>query len=142
MLWTESIAGYLNERATFCNVDECAVITVEPQQRKNRPGITRSRSRPNATYRSVGRSLPAKTSSPFDTNLKTKQRRMDPVRWGLVQYWAKDPKITYRTINARVETVVTAPSYREAFKRRRCLIPAGGFYEWKKVVGRSYMGLA
>jgi len=46
-----------------------------------------------------------------------------------------DPKIAYRRINARVETVDSAPSYREAFKKRRCLIPADSFYEWKKVVG-------
>jgi putative SOS response-associated peptidase YedK len=49
--------------------------------------------------------------------------------------WAKDPKIAYKTINARVETVDTAPSYRSAFKKRRCLIPVDGFYEWKKVLG-------
>ena len=50
-------------------------------------------------------------------------------------HWAKDPKIAYKTINARVETVDTAPSFRQAFKKRRCLIPADTFYEWKKVVG-------
>jgi putative SOS response-associated peptidase YedK len=43
----------------------------------------------------------------------------------LIPYWAKDPKIAYKTINARVETVDTAPSYQQAFKKRRCLIPAG-----------------
>jgi putative SOS response-associated peptidase YedK len=68
-------------------------------------------------------------------NPKTKQRRLDALRWGLIPYWAKDEKIAYRTINARVETVDTAPSYREAFKKRRCLIPADSFYEWKKLVG-------
>jgi putative SOS response-associated peptidase YedK len=68
-------------------------------------------------------------------NLKTGQRSLDALRWGLIPYWAKDPKIAYRTINARVETFDTAPSYREAFKKRRCLIPADSFYEWKKVVG-------
>jgi putative SOS response-associated peptidase YedK len=47
----------------------------------------------------------------------------------------KDAKIGYKTINARMEIVDTAPSYREAFKRRRCLIPADGFYEWKKTPG-------
>ena len=47
----------------------------------------------------------------------------------------KDPKIAYKTINARVETVDTAPSYRQAFKKLRCLIPVDTFYEWKKVVG-------
>jgi putative SOS response-associated peptidase YedK len=57
------------------------------------------------------------------------------LRWGLIPHWAKDPKIAYKTINARVETVDTAPSYRQAFKKRRCLIPADGFYEWKKVLG-------
>ncbi|MGA8655873.1 MAG: SOS response-associated peptidase, partial [Chthoniobacterales bacterium] len=68
-------------------------------------------------------------------NLKTGQRSLDALRWGLVPYWAKDDKIGYRTINARAETVYTAPSYREAFKKRRCLIPADGLYEWKKVPG-------
>jgi putative SOS response-associated peptidase YedK len=53
----------------------------------------------------------------------------------LIPNWAKDPKIAYKTINARVETVDTAPSYRQAFKKRRWLIPADTFYEWKKVVG-------
>ncbi len=68
-------------------------------------------------------------------NPKTQQRSLDALQWGLVPYWAKDPKIGYKTINARVETVDTAPSFREAFKKRRCLIPADGFYECKKVVG-------
>jgi putative SOS response-associated peptidase YedK len=49
--------------------------------------------------------------------------------------WAKDPKIGYRTINARMESVDTAPSFRGAFKKGRCLIPADGFYEWKKIPG-------
>jgi putative SOS response-associated peptidase YedK len=60
---------------------------------------------------------------------------LDALRWGLIPYWAKDPRIAYKTINARVETVDTARSYRQAFKKRRCLIPADTFYEWKKVVG-------
>jgi putative SOS response-associated peptidase YedK len=68
-------------------------------------------------------------------NPKTKQRSLDPLRWGLIPYWAKDPKIAYKTINARAESVDTAPSYQQAFKTRRCLIPADSFYEWKKVVG-------
>jgi putative SOS response-associated peptidase YedK len=57
------------------------------------------------------------------------------LQWGLIPYWAKDPKIAYKAINARVETVDTAPSYRQAFKKRRCLIPADGFYELKRLVG-------
>src|SRR6516165_4689799 len=63
---------------------------------------------------------------------KSQQHSLDALQWGLIPYWTKDPKISYRTINARVETVDKAPSYREAFKRRRCLIPADGFYEWRK----------
>lgn len=55
------------------------------------------------------------------------------LKWGLVPSWAKDPKIGYRTINARGDTVAVKPSFRAAFKRRRCLIPADGFYEWKKL---------
>ena len=53
-------------------------------------------------------------------------------RWGLIPSWADDPKIGYRMINARSETVADKPSYRSAFKRGRCLIVADGFYEWKK----------
>jgi putative SOS response-associated peptidase YedK len=52
-------------------------------------------------------------------------------RWGLVPFWAKDPSIGNRMINARSETVDSKPSFRNAYKKRRCLIPADGFYEWK-----------
>jgi len=57
------------------------------------------------------------------------------LRWGLIPYWAKDEKFGYRTINARAETVDTKPAFRTAFKRRRCLIPATGFYEWRQMQG-------
>jgi putative SOS response-associated peptidase YedK len=66
---------------------------------------------------------------------ETGERTLGALRWGLIPKWAKDEKIAYKTINARVETVDTAPSYRQAFKKRRCLIPADGFYEWRKVLG-------
>jgi putative SOS response-associated peptidase YedK len=66
---------------------------------------------------------------------ETGERTLDALRSGLIPNWAKDEKIAYKTINARVETVDTAPSYRQAFKKRRCLIPADGFYEWRKVLG-------
>ena len=54
------------------------------------------------------------------------------LRWGLVPAWAAEPKTSYSTINARAETVAEKPTYRQAFRRRRCLIPADGFYEWRK----------
>lgn len=59
------------------------------------------------------------------------RRELRPLRWGLVPSWAKDPKIGSRMINARVETVHEKPAYRRAFARRRCLLPADGFYEWQ-----------
>lgn len=54
------------------------------------------------------------------------------LRWGLVPFWAKDPSIGNRMINARSETVAEKPSFRNAYKKRRCLILADGFYEWRK----------
>ena len=54
-------------------------------------------------------------------------------RWGLVPYWSKDEKIGYRCINARAESVTTAPAFRGAYRtKRRCLVPSSGFYEWQK----------
>ncbi|MEV5341493.1 SOS response-associated peptidase [Streptomyces sp. NPDC052676] len=58
------------------------------------------------------------------------RRELRPLRWGLVPSWARDPKIGSRLINARMETVHDKPAYRRAFARRRCLLPADGFYEW------------
>jgi putative SOS response-associated peptidase YedK len=57
-------------------------------------------------------------------------RELRVVRWGLVPFWAKDPSIGSRMINARAETVSVKPSFRRAFARRRCLLPADGYYEW------------
>ena len=64
---------------------------------------------------------------------KAGHRTLDLMRWGLVPYWAKDIKIGFSTINAMAETVDTKPVFREAFKRRRCLVPIEAFYEWKKI---------
>ncbi|MFV0445687.1 MAG: SOS response-associated peptidase [Planctomycetaceae bacterium] len=60
----------------------------------------------------------------------TTQREVTVLQWGLIPSWSKDPKIGSRMINARSETAAEKPSFRAAFKRRRCLIPASGFYEW------------
>ncbi|HVV29926.1 MAG TPA: SOS response-associated peptidase [Mycobacteriales bacterium] len=65
------------------------------------------------------------------------RRELHAVRWGLVPSWAKDLRIGSRMINARFETVTGKPAFRAAFKRRRCLIPADGYYEWQPIDGRK-----
>ena len=62
---------------------------------------------------------------------------LDKFHWGLVPFWAKDPSIGNRMINARAETVAEKPSFKNAFKKRRCLIIADGFYEWKGPKGQK-----
>ena len=56
------------------------------------------------------------------------------MKWGLIPHWAKDPSIGMSTINAKSETAATKPAFRDPLKFRRCLIPADGFYEWKRTV--------
>ncbi|MBN3526087.1 SOS response-associated peptidase [Paenibacillus apiarius] len=58
--------------------------------------------------------------------------RLGPLKWGLVPAWAKDDKTAWRTINARAETLREKPAFRLPFERKRCIIPADGFYEWKR----------
>src|SRR5438128_1258637 len=60
------------------------------------------------------------------------RNRMEEFQWGLVPAWAKDPSIGNKMINARAESLATKPAFRTAFRRRRCIIPADGFYEWRK----------
>src|SRR5215467_12065476 len=60
------------------------------------------------------------------------RRVLSRLRWGLIPSWAKDASAAARTINARSETAATLPAFRDALKRRRCLIPADGFYEWQR----------
>jgi putative SOS response-associated peptidase YedK len=66
---------------------------------------------------------------------ESRERRLDLLRWGLVPHWAKDPKSVRMTINARGETIATTPMFRDAYIRRRCLVPADLFYEWQVVEG-------
>ncbi len=65
-------------------------------------------------------------------NAADEERELVTLRWGLVPFWAKDPSIGNRMINARAETVAEKPSYRNAYKHRRCLVLADGFYEWRR----------
>lgn len=64
---------------------------------------------------------------------ETGERELTLMRWGLVPFWANDTKIGFSTINAKAETVPTSPTFRDAWKRRRCLVPAEWFYEWQKL---------
>ena len=63
---------------------------------------------------------------------KAGARSLDVLRWGLVPYWAKDIKVGFANINAKAEGIENKPAFREAFQRRRCLVPVDNFYEWKK----------
>lgn len=63
---------------------------------------------------------------------ESRGRAVGTARWGLVPHWATDPKIGARMINARAETVATLPAFRDSFRRRRCLVPADGWYEWQR----------
>ena len=67
----------------------------------------------------------------------SRQRELVALQWGLVPFWADDPEIGIRTINARSETAATKPAFRASFRSRRCLIVADGFYEWQARDGRK-----
>jgi putative SOS response-associated peptidase YedK len=70
-------------------------------------------------------------------NRDSGDREFALLRWGLVPFWAKDAKIGYSTINARAEEAPSKPAYREAFKKRRCLVPADAFYEWQRLDAKT-----
>jgi putative SOS response-associated peptidase YedK len=70
-------------------------------------------------------------------NRHTGEREIVLMRWGLVPFWAKEPKIGLSTINAKAETVASAPAFREAFRHRRCLVPADIFFEWQKIDAKT-----
>ena len=75
--------------------------------------------------------IPPGTDIPVIRQSPEGQRVLHLLRWGLVPHWAKDPTIGAKLNNARGESLLEKPSFRDAFRRRRCLIPADGFYEWK-----------
>ena len=63
---------------------------------------------------------------------KAGERSLDLMRWGLVPFWAKDIKVGFSNINAKAEGIEGKPAFREAFQRRRCLVPVDNFYEWEE----------
>ena len=65
-------------------------------------------------------------------NHKTGERSLDLLKWGLIPYWCKDVKGGRRPINAKAESVSRLPMFREAYARRRCIVPVDGFFEWRK----------
>jgi len=69
-------------------------------------------------------------------------REISLARWGLVPFWARDAKIGFSTINARAEEAASKPAFREAMKKRRCLVPADAFYEWKRLDAKTKMAFA
>src|ERR1700722_8985027 len=70
-------------------------------------------------------------------NQETRHRSVDQVTWGLIPLWAKDRKIAVQCFNARAETIATKPAFRDAYAKRRCLIPIDAFYEWKKLDAKT-----
>ncbi len=76
---------------------------------------------------------PQSTQPVVRQNRDSGNREFALMRWGLVPFWAKDPKFGYSTINARAEEAASKPAYREALKKRRCLVPADAFYEWQRI---------
>jgi putative SOS response-associated peptidase YedK len=74
-------------------------------------------------------------TQPVAVVANTSERKAEWMRWGLIPFWAKDPAIGSRLINARSETIIEKPAFKNAFSKRRCLVLADGFYEWKKGAG-------
>ena len=74
-------------------------------------------------------------SQPVAVVANNGQNKIEFFKWGLIPFWAKDPQIGQRMINARAETLADKPSFKNAYRRRRCLILADGFYEWRKEPG-------
>jgi putative SOS response-associated peptidase YedK len=70
-------------------------------------------------------------------NHKTGEVSLDPLRWGLIPYWCADPNGGRKPINAKCETVRDLPTFREAYRKRRCILPVDGFFEWKAIKGQK-----
>jgi putative SOS response-associated peptidase YedK len=104
--------------------DEELAFRYHNEKIKKKPFAVPSGLRPNYNF--------APTQNSPIVRLNDGEITIDLLKWGLVPFWAKDVKIGYKLINARSETISEKPSFREAFKKRRCIIPFSGFIEWKR----------
>lgn len=82
--------------------------------------------------------IPPSSLAPVIRQAPDGRATADLLRWGLVPHWAKDESIARKLINARSETVGEKPSFRSAYRKRRCIVPASGFYEWQPVAGQKW----
>jgi putative SOS response-associated peptidase YedK len=88
--------------------------------------------RPTPNFPPSWNAAPTDSLSVIRYDTKAGERSLGQLRWGLVPYWAKDVKVGFSNINAKAEGIETKPAFREAFQRRRCLVPVDNFYEWAK----------
>ena len=70
-------------------------------------------------------------------NHETGERSLDLIKWGLIPYWCKDPKGGRKPINAKAETIAKLPMFRDAYAKRRCILPVDGFFEWRAIKGAA-----
>ena len=70
-------------------------------------------------------------------NRETGERELTVMRWGLIPFWSNEANVAYSTFNAKAETIAKSPAFREAWMRRRCLVPAEWFYEWQKIDAKT-----
>jgi putative SOS response-associated peptidase YedK len=109
------------------------VRTISGEQLAGRAGALVQDERARANVQQRYNAAPTQDLPVVIRDRETGERRLEALRWGLIPFWAKDAKIGFSTINAKAETVATRPAFRDAFKSGRCLVPADGFYEWKKL---------
>lgn len=122
------MCGRFNLLATPEEIAHWFRVSVLPEGLGRRYNVAPTQHIPVIRLRSGRAGEPAAAPDP----MVAADRELEMMYWGLVPRWAKDPSIGSRMINARSETIDEKPAFREAFRRRRCIIIASGFYEWKK----------
>jgi putative SOS response-associated peptidase YedK len=101
-------------------------------------GISRDTSRADDdNYPPHWNGAPSQDLLVIGRNHNTGEVSLDPLRWGLIPYWCQDPKGGRKPINAKCETVGSLPAFRDAYRRRRCIVPVDGFFEWKAIKGQK-----